>query len=88
MDRKPTAITYLRILARGWILVSLVAANTVHLASGHTSFAAIGGFAISALWWSNSSKDREQAKGAALVYGCGAALGTLTGATIARLITW
>lgn len=86
MDREP-ALTYARIVGRGWLMVSLVSANTVHIASGHLTYAAIGGFAISALWWSNSSKDREQAKGAGLAYGCGAALGTLTGATIARLLT-
>jgi hypothetical protein len=68
-------------------MVTLVSANTVHLAQGHVSYAALGGWAISALWWSSSSKDREDVKGAALIYGLGAALGTVTGSTFARWIT-
>lgn len=80
-------MTYVRIVGRGWLMVSLVSMNTVHIASGHLEYAAIGGFAISWLWWSNSSKDREQATGAGLAYGLGAALGTLTGATVARWLT-
>ena len=86
MDRE-SALTYARIVFRGWAMVSLVSANTVHIASGHLAYAAIGGFAISWLWWANSSKDREQARGAGVAYGFGAALGTLTGATIARLMS-
>lgn len=87
MDRKPTPLSgYARIAGRGWLMVSLVSANTVHLASGHLAYAAVGGWAISALWWSNSSKHREDVPYAGLVYGLGAAVGTVTGATVARLI--
>lgn len=79
-------MTHLRILLRGWLMVSLVSANTVHLASGHTSAAAVGGFCISCLWWSNSSKHREDVRGAGVVYGLGAALGTITGSVVARYL--
>jgi hypothetical protein len=48
--------------------------------------AALGGWAISALWWQNSSKHREDAPYAGTVYGIGAALGTVTGATVARYL--
>ncbi len=65
-------------------MVSLVACNTVQLATGHVGMAALGGWAISALWWQNSSKHREDVPYACAVYGIGAALGTVTGATVAR----
>lgn len=77
-------LTYLRIALRGFGMVTLVSMNTVHLSQGHNSAAALGGFMISALWWSNSSSHREDVPGAAVVYGFGAALGTFTGATVAR----
>lgn len=67
-------------------MVSLVSANTVHLATGHLGAAAAGGFFISWLWWSNSSRHREDIPGAGIAYGIGAGLGTLTGATLARYL--
>lgn len=65
-------------------MVTLVSANTVHLASGHIGAAATGGFFISWLWWSNSSKHREDVRLAGLAYGIGAALGTMTGGALAH----
>jgi hypothetical protein len=67
-------------------MVSLVSANTVHLSTGHLGAAAAGGFFISMLWWSNSSKHREDVPYAGMAYGVGAGLGTLTGATLARYL--
>jgi hypothetical protein len=64
---------------RGWLMVSLVALNTIQIAHGRTGQAVAVGFCISWLWWTNSSKERCDAKGAGLVYAAGAALGTLTG---------
>jgi hypothetical protein len=84
--RREAAAVYARIVLRGWAMVTLVSANTVHLAQGHVGYAALGGWALSALWWQNSSKHREDVPYAGAVYGLGAALGTVTGATIARLI--
>lgn len=81
----PAWTVYARIIGRGWLMVTLVSANTVHLSTGHLGAAAAGGFFISALWWSSSSKNREDVPYAAIAYGIGAGLGTLTGGTLARL---
>jgi hypothetical protein len=67
-------------------MVSLVSMQTVLLAHGSVVGAAVGGLCISVLWWSNSSKNREDVPYAGIVYGLGAAVGTVTGATVARLI--
>ncbi len=64
---------------RGWLMVSLVALNTVQISHGRYVSAAVVGFCISWLWWANSSKGRCDARGAGIVYALGAALGTLTG---------
>jgi hypothetical protein len=64
---------------RGWLMVSLVAANTVQIAHGRTVPAMVVGFCISFLWWQNSSKDRCSSRWAGVVYATGAALGTVTG---------
>lgn len=74
---------YLRIFLRGLAAVTLVSCNTRQLATNHLPGAIGVGFLISWLWWSNSSKDRDQAKGAGLVYGIGAACGTALGYQIA-----
>ena len=83
VDRVPV-VTYAKIVARGWILVALVSSNTVLLANGELGLAAVGGMAISTVWWMNSSKNREDVPYAAIVYGIGAGFGTLTGALIAQ----
>jgi hypothetical protein len=67
------------VFIRGWLMVSLVALNTVQVAHGRTMPAVAVGFCISWLWWTNSSKHRSEAKWAAVVYAAGAATGTLTG---------
>jgi hypothetical protein len=85
-DTMSAAALYLRIASRGFVMVCLVSANTVHLSTGHLGPAAAGGFFISMLWWSNSSKHREDVPYAGMAYGVGAGLGTLTGATLARYL--
>lgn len=77
---------YLRVFARGVAMVTLVACNTRQIAGGHIVGATVVGFLISALWWSNSSKDRPQVKGAWAAYGAGAAVGTALGYVIAGLL--
>jgi hypothetical protein len=77
---------YIRIASRGCLMVTLVASNTVLLAHDKLLPAAIGGWAISVLWWANSSKHRPEAPYGALAYGFGAAVGTVTGAVLARLV--
>jgi hypothetical protein len=69
---------------RGWLMVTLVSLNTVQIAHGRPLSAMAVGFCISVLWWQNSSKDRCSSRGAGIVYGLGAALGTATGMWIGR----
>jgi len=68
-------------------MVTLVACNTRQIAAGHMGGAVVVGFLISWLWWSNSSKDRPQVKGAGLMYAAGAACGTALGYAIAGLLS-
>jgi uncharacterized membrane protein YfcA len=64
---------------RGWLMVTLVATNTIQIAHGRTTGAMLVGFCISYVWWQASSKHRPDGKWAGLVYAAGAALGTCTG---------
>ena len=70
---------YLSLLVRGYVMVTLVSLNTIQVAHGRHAAAVGVGFLISLTWWSNSSKKREDVRGAGVVYATGAALGTLTG---------
>jgi hypothetical protein len=76
-------MSYWRTAARGFAMVSLVALNTRQLATGHIAGAVCVGFLISVLWYSNSSKDRDNRRGAGIAYGLGAAAGTFVGFTVA-----
>jgi hypothetical protein len=64
---------------RGWLMVSLVSLNSVQIIHQRYVSAAIVGFCISALWWTNSSKHRPDSRWAGVVYALGAAAGTVTG---------
>ena len=75
---------YLRLIARGWVMVTLVSLNTIQLAHDRQAAAVAVGFLISLTWWSNSSKKREDVRGAGIAYATGAALGTLTGMWLGR----
>jgi hypothetical protein len=79
-------MVHVRIFLRGLAMVTLVACNTRQIAAGHVSGAVVVGFLISWLWWSNSSKDRPQVRGASVAYGLGAAAGTAAGYFIAGLL--
>lgn len=70
---------YLRVFLRGFVLVTLVAANTRQIASGRYVGAFIVGGLISAVWWANSSSQRESFAGAGALYAFGAAVGTVFG---------
>lgn len=72
-------MSHLRVWLRGFVMVCLVATNTTQVARGHYAGAFVVGFLISAVWWSNSSGKREDARGAGLAYGFGAACGTVLG---------
>lgn len=70
---------YLRLFARGFVQVALVAANTRQIAAYHMGGAFVVGGLISLVWWSNSSKNRPDVPGAGAVYALGAATGTVFG---------
>lgn len=73
------ALTYLRLFARGFLQVALVAANTRQIAAGHYSGAFVVGGLISLVWWFNSSKNRPDGAWAGPCYALGAAAGTVFG---------
>lgn len=75
---------YAQLFIRGLVQVALVSANTRQIAAGRYSGAFIVGGLISLVWWSNSSKDRPDFKGAGVVYALGAASGTVLGMWLAR----
>jgi ABC-type Na+ efflux pump permease subunit len=64
-------------------MVTLVSANTRQIATGHILGAVIVGFAISLLWYANSSKDRDNRPLAGYAYATGAAVGTWVGFSLA-----
>jgi hypothetical protein len=72
------------VFLRGFALVTLVALNTTQIASGNFGGAFVVGGGISLLWWSNSSKKREDVRGAGLAYALGAACGTCFGMWLGR----
>lgn len=76
-------MSYWRTFARGFAMVTLVSMNTRQLATSHITGAVVVGFAISLLWYSNSSKDRDNRRWAGMAYATGAAFGTFAGFTIA-----
>ena len=78
-------MTHLRIALRGFWLVFLTASNVVQVSHGHYGGALVGGFLISATWWSNSHAAKVHVPYGALAYGSGAGLGTWSGMW---LTTW
>jgi len=77
-------IALARIAGRGFVQVVLVSANTFQVAHAHYLGMAIVGFLISVVWWTNARATgrNDDVAGAALAYGLGAAIGTLTGASV------
>jgi hypothetical protein len=76
-------VTYGWLFLRGFVLVSLVAANTTQIAQRHFGGAFIVGMGVSLVWWWNSSSKRPEIPGAAFAYAVGAACGTVTGMYLA-----
>lgn len=79
--------SYLRTALRGFAMVTLVSMNTRQLATGHIGAAVVIGFAISLLWYANSSKDRDNRRGAGIAYASGAAVGTWVGFMLAAWLS-
>lgn len=79
-------MSYLRLVARGWLIVALTAANVRQIAGGHYGPAFVVGCAISCVWWFNSrNAARSDLPGAWLAYALGAGLGNVTGMWIGTL---
>lgn len=74
-------MTQIKIAARGFVIVALVAWNVRHVAAGAYLSAALTGGAISVVWWLNAglAAQARADKWACLSYGAGAACGTAFG---------
>ena len=78
---------YLLLFWRGFLQVSLVAANVVLIARGHYAGMFAVGALISWVWFGNAREaGRSELPGAALTYALGAGLGTVTGAILSRYL--
>jgi hypothetical protein len=78
---------YLSIVSRGFLVVSLVAANTVQVAGHHFAGAGVVGFAISYLWFSNARvAGRTDLVWAREAYAAGAAMGTVFGMWVTQVV--
>jgi len=74
-----------RIVGQGWLIVSLVSANTYQIAHAHYLGAAMVGGMISLVWYINArTAGRSTLRWGPLLYAAGAAVGTLTGMLIAQ----
>lgn len=78
---------YFKIFGRGFLIVMLVAANTVQIARGDLEGGFVFGFLISFVWWHNSrTASRSDLPGAGFVYALGAGCGTVAGTLLGRIV--
>lgn len=71
---------YLRLFARGFVIVALTSWNVRHIAALQYPWAFAGGFGISFIWFTNSrTAAHSEVTWAREVYAIGAALGTMFG---------
>lgn len=78
-------MTHVAIFLRGFLIVTLTAANVAQIARGHYGGAFLGGTAISFVWWGNSrGAARSKARFARECYALGAGFGTLCGMLLVR----
>jgi hypothetical protein len=76
-----------RVVARGFTIVVLTAANVYQVAHAHYLGAFVVGMAISIVWYSNAKTTaRSDVPYAGLLYGLGAGIGTITGMFVMRMI--
>jgi hypothetical protein len=73
-----------RVVARGFTIVMLTAANVYQVAHAHYLGAFVVGMAISAVWWSNAQASVSKVPYGAVLYGFGAGCGTVTGIAVMR----
>ena len=83
----PASAVYANLFLRACLLVCLTAFNVSHIAHGDFRWAFVTGGAISWLWWANSrSAAWENLRFSRLAYTAGAAVGTVLGMWLARLL--
>lgn len=76
---------HLAIFLRGFVIVTLTAANVGQIARGHYGGAFLGGTAISFVWWGNSrGAAHSDVWCARECYAAGAGCGTLFGMLLVR----
>ena len=74
-----------RLFARGFLIVALVAWNTRHIAALEYASAFLTGVGISYVWWDNSrNAAHSEIPGARWAYALGAGAGTLFGMWLGR----
>lgn len=77
----------LQVAWRGWLIVTLTAANVGAIAGHHWWLAFVGGSAISFVWWENSrGAATSSAQWAREAYALGAGLGTVSGMWVVRAL--
>lgn len=78
-------MTHLRIFLRGFLIVTLTAANVGQISARHWGGAFLGGCAISFVWFGNSrTAASTTARFGRECYALGAGCGTLTGMLLVR----
>ncbi len=82
---REVAVELLKAFARGLLIVTLVAWNTVHVARLDYGAALLTGTALSLVWWGNSKQAASSmVAGARWAYALGAGLGTVCGMWLGR----
>lgn len=77
----------LRTAFRGWLIVTLTAANVRFIAGGVYPEAFVTGCAISWTWWANAHRAaHDNVRGAQAAYAIGAGVGTVCGMLLGRLL--
>ena len=77
----------IRLFFRGWLIVSLTAANVSFIGQHNFPLAFITGFGISFVWYGNSQHANDhRSKMSTFVYALGAAVGTMTGMAVGGML--
>lgn len=80
-------IDSLRTFWRGFLIVTLTAANVGQIAGHHWAGAFVGGFGISFVWWTNSrTASHSDLKYGRELYAAGAGCGTVFGMWLVKVI--
>jgi hypothetical protein len=77
----------IRLFFRGWLIVSLTAANVSFIGQHNYPLAFVTGFGISLVWYGNSQRANDhRTTMSSWVYALGAAAGTMTGMWVGGLL--